>query len=154
MRRFLLRNCPRLGQTAYMNSPIRRLLEQSPAFRQAMLKSETRRIVGVISFVLFFAVLAMVRIFAMGSAMSRWGLVAAALMIAFELLLLRLYTGRCGPMDGSRRSFGTPALRWKPSFRPWASPSLRAAAYCLPIVRWLPRGCWLSSRSFCCRFCG
>lgn len=56
-----------------MTSSIRHALEASPAFRQAMLKSETKRIIGVISFVLFFAVLAIVRIFVMGSAMSRWG---------------------------------------------------------------------------------
>lgn len=75
-----------------MTGPIRHVLEASPAFRQALLKSETKRIVGVISFILFFAVLAMVRIFVMGSAMNRWSLVAAALMIAFELLLLRAVT--------------------------------------------------------------
>ena len=72
-----------------MTSPVRHLHEVSPAFREALLKSETKRIVGVISFVLFFVVLAMVRIHVMGSAMSRWILFAAALMIAFETLLLR-----------------------------------------------------------------
>lgn len=61
----------------------------SPAFRQALLKSEKKRIVGVIAFVAFFAVLAIVRIFLLGSMMSRWSLVAAALVIAFELWLWR-----------------------------------------------------------------
>jgi hypothetical protein len=56
----------------------------SLAFRHALLKSEKKR-VGVIVFVCFFAVLAIVRIFVLGSAMSRWGLVVAALVIAFEL---------------------------------------------------------------------
>ena len=59
--------------------------EASPAFRNALLKSEKKRIVGVIAFVSFFAVLAAVRIFVLGSAMSRWGLVVAALVIAFEV---------------------------------------------------------------------
>jgi hypothetical protein len=72
-----------------MNGSIRHLHEASPAFRHAMLKSEIKRIIGVISFVLFFAVLAMIRIFVMGSKMNRWSLVAAGLMIAFELLQLR-----------------------------------------------------------------
>ena len=72
-----------------MINSIQRMHEASPAFRQALLKSERRRIVGVILFVAFFAVLASVRIFLLGSAMSRWGLVVAALVIVFELGLLR-----------------------------------------------------------------
>jgi serine phosphatase RsbU (regulator of sigma subunit) len=72
-----------------MTGPSRPLLEASPAFRQALLKSERKRILGVISFVLFFSVLAAVRIFVLGSAMSHWGLVAAAIIVAFELFLLR-----------------------------------------------------------------
>jgi len=81
-----------------MTSPTPPLTETSIAFRQAILKSETKRILGVISFVLFFALLAAVRIFVMGSAMSRWGLVAAALIVLFELLLLRYVNRalRCG----------------------------------------------------------
>ena len=39
-------------------------------------------------FVLFF-LLAAVRIFVLGSAMSRWGLLTAAILIAFELGLFR-----------------------------------------------------------------
>jgi len=70
----------------YSNQQMR---EASPAFRQALLKSEKKRIVGVIAFVSFFAFLAAVRIFVLGSAMSRWGLVVAALVIAFELGLYR-----------------------------------------------------------------
>ena len=54
-----------------------------------MLKSEKKRIVGVIAFVAFFAALATVRIFVLGSAMSRWGLVVATLIIAFEIRLFR-----------------------------------------------------------------
>ena len=65
------------------------LLEGSVAFRRAMLNSEKKRIKGVISFILFFAVLAAVRIYVTGSAMSELSLLAAALIIAFELFLLR-----------------------------------------------------------------
>ena len=60
-----------------------------PEFREAVLKSEKNRIVGVVAFVVCFAVLAIVRIFALGSAMSRWGLVLAVLVIVLELGLLR-----------------------------------------------------------------
>ena len=68
---------------------IQHLRKASPAFRQALLESEKKRIVGVIAFVLFFAVLAGVRIFVLGSAMSGWSLVASAVMIVFELGLFR-----------------------------------------------------------------
>jgi serine phosphatase RsbU (regulator of sigma subunit) len=61
--------------------------ENSRAFGQALLKSEKKRILGVIVFVLFFVLLAAVRIFVLGSAMSRWGLLTAAILIAFELVL-------------------------------------------------------------------
>src|SRR5947207_8648857 len=68
---------------------IQQMRATSPAFRQVLLKSEKKRIVGVIAFVSFFAILAAIRIFVLGSAMSAWSLVAAALVIAFELGLLR-----------------------------------------------------------------
>ena len=78
----------RLSLTAMIHS-IQQMREASPAFRQALLKSEKKRIVGVIAFVSFFAVLAGVRIFVLGSAMSRWSLVAVAVMIVFEVGLFR-----------------------------------------------------------------
>ena len=59
------------------------------AFQEALLKSERKRIFAVISFVLFFALLAALRIFVFGSAMGRYGLVAAAVLIAYECVLLR-----------------------------------------------------------------
>jgi len=62
--------------------------EMSRAFREALLKSERKRIFAVISFVLFFALLAALRIFAFGSAMARYGLIAAGALIAYELGLL------------------------------------------------------------------
>jgi serine phosphatase RsbU (regulator of sigma subunit) len=61
----------------------------SRRFRQALLTSEKKRIVGVIAFIAFFAALAVVRIFVLGSAMSRWGLAVAVLAITFELQLWR-----------------------------------------------------------------
>ena len=64
--------------------------DNSPAFHQALLKSEKKRILGIVLFVLFFVLLAAVRIYALGSAMSRWGLITAAILIAFELGLLWL----------------------------------------------------------------
>src|SRR5258708_25523057 len=65
-----------------------KISEDSPTFRRALLKSEKKRILGIVLFVLFFVLLAAVRIFALGSAMSRWGLITAAILIAFELGLL------------------------------------------------------------------
>ena len=68
-----------------MTSFFQQISEDSPTFRQALLKSEKKRILGIVLFVLFFVLLAAVRIFALGSAMSRWGLLTAAILIAFEL---------------------------------------------------------------------
>lgn len=63
--------------------------QNSPAFRRALLKSEKKRILGVVAFVLFFVLLAVVRIFVLGSAMSRWGLLTGVVLITFEVLLFR-----------------------------------------------------------------
>jgi hypothetical protein len=76
-----------------MTHVIQQMRETSVAFRYALLKSEKKRIVGVIVFVCCFAVLAAVRIFVLGSAMSRWGLVVAALVIVFEVGLYRAVNG-------------------------------------------------------------
>ena len=146
-----------------MTGPIRHVLEASPAFRQAVLKSETKRIIGVISFVLFFAVLAMIRIFVMGSAMSRWGLFAAALMIGFELLLLRAVNGAL------RSGKEVPKLIWNssialeslfpavgisflassrllPDYRPLATPWALVffPFILLSVLRLSPRLCWIA----------
>lgn len=68
---------------------VEQITETSPAFRQALLKSERTRIFAVVAFAVFFALLAAIRIFVFHSAMSRWGLLVAAILIAFELTLLR-----------------------------------------------------------------
>ena len=72
-----------------MASLYKQISEESLAFRRALLKSEKKRILGVIAFVLFFALLAAIRIFFLGSMMSRWGLLTATSLIAFELGLFR-----------------------------------------------------------------
>lgn len=147
-------------------TPARRLLEASPAFRRAMLKSETKRIVGVISFVLVFAVLAVVRIFVLGSAMSRLGLVAAALMIAFELVLLRAVNRELRSGNGMPKVLWNssialeslfPALgiaflassRLSPDYRPLATPWVLAffPFILLSVLRLSPRLCWISGVS-------
>jgi serine phosphatase RsbU (regulator of sigma subunit) len=149
-----------------MTVPVRHLHEASRAFRQATLNSETKRIVGVISFILFFAVLAIVRIFVLGSAMNRWGLVAAALMIAFELLLLRavntaLRSGHDLPKIIWNSSIALeclfPALgiaflassRILPAYRPLATPWALAffPLILLSVLRLSPRLCWIAGFS-------
>lgn len=128
-----------------------------------MLKSETKRIVGVISFVLFFAVLAMVRIFVMGSAMSGWSVVAAALMIGLELLLLRAVDGalRSGKeipkviwnssiaLESLYPAVGISFLassRLLPDYRPLATPWALAffPLILLSVLRLSPRLCWIA----------
>ena len=73
-----------------MTSLYEQISENSPAFRQALLKSEKKRILGVVVFVSLFAILVAVRIFIMSSAMSHWGLLTAAILIAWELGLFRV----------------------------------------------------------------
>lgn len=85
-----------------MTTSIKEMAESSLAFRRALLKSERKRIFAVISFVLFFVILTAARIFVFGSAMGRYGLLAAAILIAFELWLLRtvnsaLHSGQIVP---------------------------------------------------------
>jgi len=149
-----------------MAGPTRHLMDSSPAFRQAMLKSETKRIGGVISFVLFFAVLTMIRIFVLGSAMSRWGLIAAALLIAFELLLWRavnraLRSGDQVPKLLWNLSIALESLfpavgisflassRLLPDYRPLATPWVLAffPFILLSVLRLSPRLCWIAGMS-------
>lgn len=71
-----------------MTKSIEEIRRTSPAFRQALLRSERKRIAGATAFILFFALLAAIRIFVFGSAMNRWGLVAMAMLITFEVWML------------------------------------------------------------------
>jgi serine phosphatase RsbU (regulator of sigma subunit) len=164
MRELLVQRFSAIGAAdSYMTGRVRNLLEASPAFRQATLRSEAKRIAGVISFILFFAILAIVRIFVLGSAMSRWGLVAAALMVAFELLLLRsvnsaLRSGGEIPRAIWDSSIALEALfpavgicflassRLLPDYRPLATPWVLAffPFILLSVLRLSPRLCWIA----------
>jgi serine phosphatase RsbU (regulator of sigma subunit) len=146
-----------------MNGSSRHLHEASPAFRRAMLRSEIKRIIGVISFVLFFAALAMIRIFVMGSKMNRWSLVAAGLMIAFELLQLREVNKALGSgvevpqviwdasiaLESLFPAVGIAFLassRLLPEYRPLATPWVLAffPFILLSVLRLSPRLCWIA----------
>jgi serine phosphatase RsbU (regulator of sigma subunit) len=136
--------------------------ESSQAFGHALLKSEKKRIIGVIAFVSFFAVLAAVRIFVLGSAMSRWSLVVAALVIAFELGLFRVVNrGLQSGKDISNSMWYVSSIleclfpavgvaflvsnRLLPDYRPLATPWVLAffPFILLSVLRWNPRQCWV-----------
>ena len=151
----------RLVLTAMIHS-IQQMREASPAFRHVLLKSEKKRIVGVIAFVSFFAILAAVRIFLLGSAMSAWTLVAAALVIAFELGLFRavnrsVHTGKdisnfvwyfSSILECLFPAVGVAFLastRLLPDYRPLATPWVLAffPFILLSVLRLTPRLCWV-----------
>jgi len=62
----------------------------SPALRQALLRSEKKRTIGIILFLSFFAVLMFIRIFVLGSSMSHLGLLLLTILITFEFGFLRV----------------------------------------------------------------
>src|ERR1700747_3161830 len=144
-----------------MTHAIQQMRETLLAFRHALLKSEKKRIVGVIVFVCFFAVLAIVRIFVLGSAMSRWGLVVAALVIAFEFGPYRavnrsLHSGKdisnlvlyvSSVLECLFPAVGVAFLastRLLPDYRPLATPWVLAffPFILLSVLRLTPRLCW------------
>ena len=146
-----------------MASSAKQIGEISPAFRSALLKSERKRIFAVLSFVLFFALLAAVRIFLLGSAMGRYGLLAASILIAFELWLLRivnraLHTGQMVPQFWWYSSlaleslFPTAGIAFFASsqlhgdYRPLATPWVLAyfPLILLSVLRLSPRLCCVS----------
>jgi serine phosphatase RsbU (regulator of sigma subunit) len=145
-----------------MPHAIQQMRETSLAFRHALLKSEKKRIVGVIIFVCCFAALAIVRIFVLGSAMSRWGLVVAALVIAFEVGLYRavngsLHSGKdisnflwylSSVLECLFPAVGVAFLtstRLLPDYRPLATPWVLAffPFILLSVLRLTPRLCWV-----------
>jgi len=145
-----------------MTHAIQQMRETSLGFRHALFKSEKKRIVGVILFVCFFGVLAAVRIFVLGSAMSRWGLVVAALVIAFELGLYHavnrsLHSGRdissfvwyvSSVLECLFPAVGVAFLastRLLPDYRPLATPWVLAffPFILLSVLRLTPRLCWV-----------
>jgi serine phosphatase RsbU (regulator of sigma subunit) len=144
-----------------MTHTIQQMRETSPAFRHALLRSEQRRIVGVIVFVAFFSVLAIVRIYVLGSAMSRWGLVVSALVIAFELGLYRAVNQslHSGQSISNFLWYGSSILeclfpavgvaflastRLLSDYRPLATPWVLAffPFILLSVLRLTPRLCW------------
>lgn len=141
---------------------IQQMRETSLALRHALLKSEKKRIVGVIIFVCFFSALAIVRIFVLGSAMSRWGLVVAALATTFELGLYRavnrsLHSGKdiskfvwyiSSVLECLFPAVGVAFLastRLLPDYRPLATPWVLAffPFILLSVLRLTPRLCWV-----------
>lgn len=72
-----------------MLSPAQRMRKESPAFRQALLRSEKKRAVAAILFLSIFEAMMLIRIFVLGSAMSPWGLLTLSSLIAFEFGMLR-----------------------------------------------------------------
>jgi len=146
-----------------MPDSLRQLRRTSRPFRQALLTSEKKRIVGVVAFVAFFASLAVVRIFVLGSAMSRWGLLVAGLAIVFEV---QLWRGVNRAMAADEDLAGWvwylstafeslfPAVgvaflvstRLLPDYRPLATPWMLVffPFILLSVLRLNPRICWLS----------
>jgi len=146
-----------------MKNPPQEMRQASLAFRRAVLKSEKKRIVGVIAFVAFFAALAIVRIIFLGSAMSRWGLLVAGLAIAFELRLWRTVNRAMESNEDLANSVwyvstGLESLfpavgvaflvssRLLPDYRPLATPWVLAffPFILLSVLRLRPSLCWLS----------
>ena len=54
------------------------------------MRSEQKRILAVIAFTVVFTLVAAVRIFLYGSAMSRWGFALTLVFVAYELLILKV----------------------------------------------------------------
>lgn len=61
----------------------------SQAFQQELLRSEKRRIFGVIAFVIALTFAITIRIFVYRSAMSPWGFAALFLLVTYEIFVLR-----------------------------------------------------------------
>lgn len=142
--------------------PIQNMREVSPAFRQALLKSERKRITAAIAFVAAFAALMLIRII-LGSAMSRWGLLASALFIGYEILILGAVNQAV--QSGKDLSFAVwyctialeslfPAIgvafltssRLLPEYRTLATPWVLAffPFILLSVLRLSPKLCWFS----------
>jgi serine phosphatase RsbU (regulator of sigma subunit) len=72
-----------------MMSPVNDLDVDSLAFRNALLKSECRRIYGVTAFLLVFAAAIAFRVIVFSSHMSPWGITVLLLLVACEVWTLR-----------------------------------------------------------------
>ena len=137
--------------------------EKSQSFREALLKSEKKRIIAAIAFVAVFAVLMILRIFVLGSAMNKWGLLASLGLIAYEILVLRsvnqaLQSNKDISLPISYLTIALESLfpaagmaflssnRLLPEYRPLASPwTLGFFPFILlSILRLRPSLCWFS----------
>jgi serine phosphatase RsbU (regulator of sigma subunit) len=72
-----------------MSQPERKPKIESASLNQALLRSERLRTLAVMTFVIVFVGVMAIRIFVYGSAMSRWGLLASLLLVAYEFAVLR-----------------------------------------------------------------
>ena len=146
-----------------MNTAINEIQEVSSAFRHASLQSERKRITGIVLFLSFFAVLMFVRIFVLGSAMSRFGLLVVAILIISELGLLVAVNGAAksdGDIPRAVLYLGLileslcPAVgvafltssRLSSDYRPLATPWVLAffPIILLSVLRLRPALCWFS----------
>jgi serine phosphatase RsbU (regulator of sigma subunit) len=137
--------------------------EESQSFREALLKSEKKRIIAAIAFVAVFAVLMVIRIFVLGSAMSKWGVLASLGLITYEILVLRSVNQALKSNKDISPSLSYltialeslfPALgmaflssgRLRPEYRPLASPwTLGFFPFILlSILRLRPSLCWFA----------
>jgi len=146
-----------------MNTAINEIQEVSLAFRHASLQSERKRITGIVLFLSFFAVLMFIRIFVLGSAMSRFGLLVVAILIISELGLLVTVNGAAksdGDIPRAVLYLGLileslcPAVgvafltsgRLSSDYRPLATPWVLAffPIILLSVLRLRPALCWFS----------
>src|SRR5690242_6023883 len=142
---------------------IQEMCKASPGFRQALLQSEKKRVVAAILFLSIFEVLMVIRIFLLGSAMSRWGLLTLLTLIGFELGLLGAITrvlssGAYMPqvvwyfsvaLESLCPAVGIAFLtstRLPQDYRPLATPWALAffPFILLSVLRLSPRLCWFS----------
>ncbi len=134
----------------------------SQAFQQELLRSEKRRIFGVISFVIALTFAITIRIVVYGSAMSPWGFAALFLLVAYEIFVLREVnrapaTGKSLPerhwplsiiLETSFPAIGVAFLaspRLEIEYRPLATPWVLAffPFLILSVLRLSPRMCRL-----------
>jgi serine phosphatase RsbU (regulator of sigma subunit) len=135
----------------------------SQAFQQELLRSEKRRIRGVIAFVVALTLAIAIRIAVYGSAMSPWGFFALFLLVAYEIFVLRevnraLATGKSLPdrhwplsiiLETSFPAIGIAFLaspRLEIPYRPLATPWVLAffPFLILSVLRLSPRMCRLA----------
>jgi serine phosphatase RsbU (regulator of sigma subunit) len=76
-------------ETKHFRPPMTEVQISSQAFQQELLRSEKRRIFGVMAFVAALTLAITIRIVLYRSEMSPWGFVALFLLVAYEIFVLR-----------------------------------------------------------------